>query len=189
MVEFWFVVHPANDTVYEALRQVLSGRPGFYVIKERRTANVWVSDLISIADANVRRARGSLLRSQPFYNLVNARRNPNARSAGSCVRTERRSALERTSRRRSLPRRRSISCSTLCANRINAANAASVKRPCGASARRVSSHSRSTSVMPSVYSSTSGPTATVCGFSKHCATAGSVELLWCVQEGSRRIVQ
>ena len=64
MVEFWFVVHPADDTVYEALRQVLSGRPGFYVIKdrrtsegteswngdERRTANVWVSDVISIAE-------------------------------------------------------------------------------------------------------------------------------------------
>ena len=64
MVEFWFVVHPGNATVYEALRQVLSARPGFYITKdrrrsegtegwngdERRTANVWVSDVISIAE-------------------------------------------------------------------------------------------------------------------------------------------
>ena len=64
MVEFWFVVHTGNDAVYEALRQVMSGRPGFYVTKDRRrsggsegwsgeehrTANVWVSDVISIAE-------------------------------------------------------------------------------------------------------------------------------------------
>ncbi|HET9866157.1 MAG TPA: hypothetical protein VFQ06_02600 [Nitrospira sp.] len=64
MVEFWFVVRPGNDTVYEALKEVMSGRPGFYVTKDRRriegtegwngeehrTANVWSSDVISIAE-------------------------------------------------------------------------------------------------------------------------------------------
>ena len=64
MVEFWFVVRPGNDTVYEALKRVMSGRPGFYVTKDRRrieaapgwkgkehrTANVWDSDVVSVAE-------------------------------------------------------------------------------------------------------------------------------------------
>jgi hypothetical protein len=65
MREFWFVVHPGNDLLYEALKRVLEGRPGFRIIKdrrsfedeagewtgsERRTAHVWASNDVLIAE-------------------------------------------------------------------------------------------------------------------------------------------
>ena len=62
MSEYWFVVKPTNEPLYEALRMVLTGRQGFHIIKdrrvhagdvpaggERRTARTWVADDISIA--------------------------------------------------------------------------------------------------------------------------------------------
>ena len=62
MSEYWFVIKPTNEALYEALRTVLMGRPGFHIIKdrrtqsgqapvghERRTARTWAADDISIA--------------------------------------------------------------------------------------------------------------------------------------------
>ena len=37
MYEYWFVVKPTNEALYEALRTVLTGRPGFHIIRDRRS--------------------------------------------------------------------------------------------------------------------------------------------------------
>lgn len=63
MAEYWFVVKPVNEPLYEALLTVLTGRPGFHIIKdrraqaggppasgERRTAQTWAADEILIAE-------------------------------------------------------------------------------------------------------------------------------------------
>jgi hypothetical protein len=61
--EFWFVVDPGNDQLYEALERVLAGRPGLHVVRnrrspdagrapggERRKARVWKGDELVIAE-------------------------------------------------------------------------------------------------------------------------------------------
>jgi hypothetical protein len=62
MPEYWFVVSPALDDLYVALKTVLYGRAGLHVIKERRTergvppsgerrtAYVWQGQEILIAE-------------------------------------------------------------------------------------------------------------------------------------------
>ena len=65
MAEYWFVVPPADDGMFEALSSVLKSRPGFYIIKDRRasrrpepwsggmdrrTAHVWGCDVLQIAE-------------------------------------------------------------------------------------------------------------------------------------------
>ena len=40
MTKYWFVVKPARGELYEALKSVLDGRPGFEVIKERRSVHI-----------------------------------------------------------------------------------------------------------------------------------------------------
>jgi hypothetical protein len=62
MPEYWFVVKPQHDALYEALRRVVAVRPGYHVIierrspegprvpTERRTSKVWEGDEILIAE-------------------------------------------------------------------------------------------------------------------------------------------
>ena len=62
MTEYWFVVSPALDDLYVALKTLLYGRAGIHVIKERRiecgvppsgerrTAHVWQGQEILIAE-------------------------------------------------------------------------------------------------------------------------------------------
>lgn len=63
MGEYWFIVKSTNETLYDALRQALAGRPGFHLIKERRagrgdppstgerrTAQTWEGDEVAIAE-------------------------------------------------------------------------------------------------------------------------------------------
>jgi hypothetical protein len=62
MPEYWFVINPASEDLYAALKDVLDGRPGFHVIKdrrsrpsrsltvERRKAHVWEGDYVRIAE-------------------------------------------------------------------------------------------------------------------------------------------
>ena len=64
MAEYWFVVPPADESMFEALSSVLKSRPGFYIVKDRRasrngpwpggadrrTAHVWACDVLQIAE-------------------------------------------------------------------------------------------------------------------------------------------
>jgi hypothetical protein len=72
MPEYWFVVNPTNEPLYEALCSVLTGRPGFHIIKdrrfhdgepppdgERRLAQIWRTDDISIAEREDSQASNS----------------------------------------------------------------------------------------------------------------------------------
>ena len=62
MPEYWFVVSPALEDLYEALKTLVADKPGFHVVKdrrlvpgtgpsgERRIAHVWNGDGIIIAE-------------------------------------------------------------------------------------------------------------------------------------------
>ena len=62
MTEYWFVVAPEHRDLYEGLKAVLDGRPGFHIITERRsrangspgderrTAHVWDGGLLRIEE-------------------------------------------------------------------------------------------------------------------------------------------
>ena len=62
MPEYWFVVKPQHDALYEALRRVVAVRPGYHVVMERRsrtaaavpmerrTSKVWQGDEMLIAE-------------------------------------------------------------------------------------------------------------------------------------------
>ena len=62
MPEYWFVVNPDDEALFQALTEVLGHKAGFHVIKERRverrtnsahsdrrTAHVWQRDALHIA--------------------------------------------------------------------------------------------------------------------------------------------
>ena len=67
MPEYWFVISPKLDDLYEALKSILDGRPGFHVIRdrrllpgtgpsgERRVGYVWEEDGILIAERDTAR--------------------------------------------------------------------------------------------------------------------------------------
>jgi hypothetical protein len=62
MPEYWFVVKPEHEELYEALRRVVGGRTRYHVVKERRargsappagerrTSKVWEGDEMLIAE-------------------------------------------------------------------------------------------------------------------------------------------
>ena len=62
VLEYWFVVKPTHEELYQGLRTVLQGRPGIHIIKERRSvtgvgpfgerrlAHVWHGDYLDIAE-------------------------------------------------------------------------------------------------------------------------------------------
>ena len=62
MPEYWFIVKPEHGALYETLRRVVAGRPGYHVIQdrraagassregERRTSKVWEGDEMTIAE-------------------------------------------------------------------------------------------------------------------------------------------
>ena len=65
-IEYWLVVKPANRLLYDALRRVLSGKPNFYVIRdrrsgdgappasgERRRSHVWHGDDMLVAERQI----------------------------------------------------------------------------------------------------------------------------------------
>ena len=95
--------------------------------------------------------------------------------------TRRSVAPARSVTRRSCPLRRSVSDCTRSERSTNAANAPQVRRPCAASTRRRSSHSRSTAVMGSFWSvNRDGPPwpAAALSLSKDCARKATVRARW-----------
>ena len=63
MPEYWFIVKPGYGALYETLRRVVADRPGYHVIRdrrstgaasredrERRTSKVWHGDEMTIAE-------------------------------------------------------------------------------------------------------------------------------------------